>query len=868
LIRRALLIGAETAGLQGVGNDLDRMSGELSSWGFEIRRLDGERASRDGIIAGYRSLIADTAGGDAALVYFSMHGGIAQQSAPLAALDQLPARYQFIVPFDFEESVDGDFRGITALELSALQDELTHRTDNVTSILDCCYAGRMSRDPDMVPKALPRVQFADITGHLQGIDGGRLVAGLRAPAGNPLAVRLVAAGPDQSAFEYTVDGTEQRAGAFTVALCRALSKARNLPISWSTLMDALRRRVQTISPFQRPEAEGPSHRLLFSTDVTAAGAVAVLIDGERVSLAGGRFSDIDVGDRFSVMPPGSSAVRANQQIAVATVAGVTPSRSEILLEPGAVNLSVPPGAVAFPISRAERRYPVAVTGDGPGVDAVRQALRTASHVREMQTGDAKPLVTAHISNNAVTLRDGAGDLTDPDSVAVGDVVASLNRLARAAALRLLESGEGAEALTDAHDVEVLTTDVIGKWIPVAKSEVATVFVGPRIRVRLGNRSPSRLYFFVFDVGINGKVSLLSDPSGLALDRGEEYVVGRDEQPQLAGLPLQWAKGAPMDGARPESILVIVTSQHQDLGGLQQEGLRSVHRGHRSPLEQLVDQLSAGTSRDLSLPPSTLVRYAVHRYDLLLQPTSRPAEGSARFVIDERPDLSLQLASRSAVRPPRELAVRLLELQVHRNRAWGKADLYLDTLVITGGKKGAPPIYTSRTEKFTRVSDGERLSLEQLLIFHGPVRDYLDLAVWVTRNRANSLALSKMLNESLNSSDTQQALMTVSAWAGAAPQAAMAAAAIGATAKIVDVAYQLLSGAVGNSIGIYRNSLLAGERFGVGRHPTSGVLKAQDFSLSYEIIDVDGGRVITPAEARQLGWSSGDPVLPPSTSTPQ
>jgi hypothetical protein len=875
LTRRALLIGAQTAGLQGVGNDLETMAKELSCWDFQIRPLDGKDASRDGIIAAYRRLITDTADGDAALVYFSMHGGIAQQSPPAAASDELPERYQFIVPFDFEESVDGDFRGITALELSALQDELTRRTNNVTVILDCCFAGRMSRDPGMVPKALLRVQFADITAHLQRIDSRRLTAGLSAPAGNRAAVRLVAAGPDQSAFEYTVDGTgsadgtQRRAGVFTEALCRALTQARGLPISWSTFMDDLRRRVQTISPYQRPEAEGPSHRLLFSTDVAAAGAVAVLFDGERVSLAGGRLSDIDVGDRFSVMPPGSSAVSAEQQIAVVTVSAVTPSRSEVQLESGAVRASVPPGVVAFPLSRAERRYPVAVTGDGPGADAVRKALRTASHVREIQAGDADPLVTVHISNNAVTLRDGAGDLTEPEVIAVGDVVAGLNRFARAAALRLIKSGTGGEALADSHDVQVQTKDTGGQWTPLAESEVTTVFVGQRVRVRLRNQSRGRLYFFVFDVGVSGNVTLLGDPSGLAVDGGEEYVVGRDDQPQLDGLPLQWPAGVPENGPRAESILVIVTSQHQDLGGLQQAGFWVPRGGQRSALEQLVDQFSAGTTRDLSLPPSAFVRYAVHHYDLQLQPAPRPAEELASFVIDERPDLSSRLVSRSGgVRPPRELAVRLLELQVHRNRAWGKADLHLDTLVITGAKKGAPLIYASRTEMFPRVADGDLLSLEHLLIFHGPVRDYMDVAVWVTRSRANNLALSKMLDESLNSADTQQAFIALSTLAGAASQAAVAAAAIGATAKIVDVAYQLLSGAVGNSIGVYRNSLLAGERFGVGRHPASGVLRAQDFSLSYEIIDVDGGRVIAPAEAQQLGWSSGYPVLPPGTGTPQ
>jgi hypothetical protein len=71
-------------------------------------------------------------------------------------------------------------------------------------------------------------------------------------------------------------------------------------------------------------------------------------------------------------------------------------------------------------------------------------------------------------------------------------------------------------------------------------------------------------------------------------------------------------------------------------------------------------------------------------------------------------------------------------------------------------------------------------------------------------------------------------------AATAPQAATAVAALGAGAVIINTAYQLLAKATGDSIGLYRTSLLAVEAFGVGRHPTAGVLRAQDFSFWYEI----------------------------------
>jgi hypothetical protein len=843
--RRAALIGAQTGGLLGVGTDLDAMSAVLSARGFQVRRAEGESATRDGILAAYRGLIRDTAAGDAAVVYFSMHGGIAEQTTEEGAgADERPARYQFVVPFDFEASAEGDFRGITALELSALQDELTAKTTNVTVILDCCYASRMSRDLDLLPKALPRVQYADIAAHLARVGGSDLSGRRRDPVGNQSAVRLVAAGPDESAFEYSPHGAGTRAGVFTEALRKALTEAGDLPVSWSMVLREVRRRVQLLSPFQRPEAEGPSHRLLFRTEVAAAAAVPVLVDGPRVTLGGGRITDIDVGDVFAVMPAGSAAADPAGQVAVATVTGVAAARADVRLEWCNGATGVPAGAVAFPVGRANRRFPVAVAGDGPAADAVRERVHAASHVRGMEPGDAEPLATVQITGNTVTVRDRSGELTVTDPAGRLDpdgVVAAMNRLARAAALRLLESGQGPDALTDPFEVQVGTV-VAGTPRPLLAD--AAVAVDQRVFLRLSNHGPNRLYFFVFDVGVAGRVTLVTntDPSGIALDPGAEWVVGRDEQGALTGLPLRWPSSVPATGPRPETLLVIVTSRPQDLGGLQQDGVTASRGPGRSGLERLLDQVAGGGRRDLSPAPAAMVRYAVHRTDLLLHPYPLPGPEPRSFLLDERPDPSMLLTPRGGPRPPREVAVRIGQVLVHRNRAWGNADIRLDTLVITGGVgKGAPPTYCAHTEQFTRVRDTDRLSLDRLLIFHGPVRDYLDIAVWVTRNRANTLRLSQLLKENVNSPDLQQALTTTIGLAGAMPQAAVAAATIGATATIVDVAYRLLSAAVGDSIGVYRNSLLAQDRFGVGPHPPTGTLRAQDFSFSYEIIDVGGAR---------------------------
>jgi len=106
---------------------------------------------------------------------------------------------------------------------------------------------------------------------------------------------------------------------------------------------------------------------------------------------------------------------------------------------------------------------------------------------------------------------------------------------------------------------------------------------------------------------------------------------------------------------------------------------------------------------------------------------------------------------------------------------------------------------------------------------------------VSRDRSGSLALSDLLREELNAEDVRQAALQLAGLAMTAPHAAAAVMAVGGTAVIVNLAYRLLSGVVGDSIGIYRTSLLAAENFGIGRHPASGVQEAQDFAFAYEIV---------------------------------
>lgn len=356
----------------------------------------------------------------------------------------------------------------------------------------------------------------------------------------------------------------------------------------------------------------------------------------------------------------------------------------------------------------------------------------------------------------------------------------------------------------------------------------------RIWVRLCNTGPTRLWAFVYSVGGGGDIALLTnaDPSGLRLDPGQVWVVGRRaELGYTTGLAVSWPRTVSATVRRPESVVVIATSRQQDLHALTQEGVRG-RRGSESPLEALLGQIGDGGARDVEPDPEPgAMRYAVRHVEYLLEPAARPHTDACSFVLDERPDLSLALVTpRAAVEAPSTVAVRLAQLVVHRNRAFGTADVRLDALVLTAGPDGAP-VPKAGTWRFPRVRDGERLSFDNLLLAHGPVRNYLDVAVWLSRDRTKALDLASLLDRQLNDPAFVQA---AGALALAASPLAVAIASLGAVGTIVDLAYRALAAAVGDGIGVYRTSFLAHEAFGLGDHPVGGMRTEQDMVFRFRV----------------------------------
>jgi hypothetical protein len=416
-----------------------------------------------------------------------------------------------------------------------------------------------------------------------------------------------------------------------------------------------------------------------------------------------------------------------------------------------------------------------------------------------------------------------------------DVVRLLEVLARGERLKALPSGTGRARLSAKVSVE-LASHEDGKRIR-RRRHGERLFSDEVISLRIRNQSPSELFVWLFDVGVTGDITLITNqsPSGWRLGpkgtTDDTYTAGGE-----AGTALEWRPDVPRDGPRPEAFVLVVADRRQDLGALETpKGLR----GTRSGLDQALEEVRSGT-REWGAATGAVdgaLRYAVERVDFLLEAVPKPRIDEPAFEVDDTPDLSLRaLQPRGAVEPPKAVAVRLAELAVRRNGALFSASIRVDSLVLTADKDGQV-LANPTTMRFPNVADHDVLPLDNALLFHGDVNGFLDLALWVWRDDAKGRDLADLFATELGQQGTRDALRFVGGLVLAAPQVAVGVAAVSAVAGIVRMGAHLVAAATKREIGVYRTSKLAFESFGVGRMPPAGRKQAKDIEFAYEITEL-------------------------------
>jgi hypothetical protein len=846
MTKHALVVGSQTLGLRGAIGDSNAMAEMLGGLDFKVELCnDAQSASRDGILAAYKRLIERAESGHAAVFYYSGHGSRAVSRNKADAKTR--HSYQAIVPTDFEESTEDSFRGITDVELSTLLALLTKRTENATVFLDCCHSAAMSRDASARPKSLLYPRFINFERHIERAIAEGLPVELLSATGNTRAVRVVAAGESQSAYERPVGN--KMVGTFTEALLSALNEARGHRVTWDAIGRAIRERVLAIHPMQRPDVEGPRRRYLFDVEEAPRMGMFTIVatdQGPGAILRGGKLHGVQVGDEYAVLPNGAPPDPA-LRVATATVSSVDAGSATATLRFMKRNQDLPTGAHAILIRSAAPKRTIQVLADSSVRDVIASAIERTERFLVTDASSGSNFASVH-------MQDGQLQLTYPSGVSVVPAFAySAENVTRLVTnLRMLTAAHGLRALrTEGDNLPDSAVEI--RWGRVDAGEAieleqtgAVLSVGDHIFVEVTNRHPlkKKLYVSVFDIGLAQRIQQVTTswPAGFELDPGETFTLGQSASGTLKGVALGWSNQLPEDLLRSESLVVIVTDKPYDLSALETPGATSdwATNGTRSaggtPLQQLIRQLQYGGMRDVGTRGGA-DEYLVHHIDFELSPWRLPPPGKD-FLLDDRPANTTQMfVARRAPAATRTVAIRITDLVVHDTRTWfGDADLRLDTLVITRLPKGSRP-YRAETSRFKDVQDGKPLPLRNALVYHGDVRDFVDLRVWVSRDRDGSKPLTELLDEQANSAEFTTAATSLLVASGATPSASTLVAAVGATATLTTIAWRVLSEALPKSIGLYQTSLLAGERegFGQGRHPRQGMFPAQGFSFAYEVV---------------------------------
>ncbi|KAJ6140409.1 caspase domain-containing protein [Penicillium samsonianum] len=652
--KRALLISSPYNGLLGPANDIKLMSSVLGRKGFKLTECSGRNATRNSIKSAWSKLTQQCSDQDVVVIYYSGHGGLVQSPVrPAADSDQrangekAPWRYQFIVPIDYHETTENDFRGVLDVELSHLLRDTTQKTKNVTVILDCCHSGRMSRDPSLGTRAVPRYiaeqEHKRIGEYIEMLRKKGELKGETFLEGNPNAVRIVACNTSESAFEYeTMSGSWT--GAFTEALAQALQESDGQEVSWSTTLLRVGQLVNVRFPQQHPHAEGPHARMPFTLK-EASRTLLLRMEGSVGILSAGRVGGVRENNAYTIYPFISDAGEARTQIATGFVTNVAGFRSRVHLEFKGEEKSIPAeGAKAVLEQEALYEWPIEFPA---GLERLQLLVDESDYLRPRDADDKDPLAVIRQSGPTIEVVNSKGTpiaartAHDPNSLrqVFNDIVIDAEELARGQHLLGLDCENPEERLRHKIKIEFGLAVKGKRGRMIAQDGTGYLADGDRVFINLRNEGDNSVYISLFDVNVAGRISYLSrsSPSGIDLESGRSYTLGaKDLDRGLPGLPVTWPNQVPMSNKVDETLVAVVTSSPVDIGYLgnprSETEVRSSGKaaGTQSNLEQLIDTISSGQRRTIGVEEDApSIRYDVIQIPFTLRTT--PTDSYGRHV---------------------------------------------------------------------------------------------------------------------------------------------------------------------------------------------------------------------------------------------
>ena len=365
--------------------------------------------------------------------------------------------------------------------------------------------------------------------------------------------------------------------------------------------------------------------LPFSVRRAASGdSLPVTVRHGALLIEGASLLGIRAGDQF-VLQSADDATDFGAAAAQRLEAGVA-----VLRRPGGDRTPLPEGVRAVPRRLSGYRRPVRLNVPGPSGTDLAARVNSSARLTPAVPGETGFATVAAAPPGSLGVLDELGVPVRvsplPDDVAGrAAIVDLLEVMARGRALTELGSGDGDAMLADPADLSLAAVrDGVPTELPRYGARVPT---GERLSLRVRNLSDRPLFFWLFDVGVSLRVSLLTNaaPAGTRLGaRGEvddtRLVWG------VEGAPVSWPGDVPVAPAglppeRAETFIVVLADQPQDLSWFvtARAGERGA-RGPRSELELALDAVRIGIrempAAEGDSPP---LRYRVERISFFVVP---------------------------------------------------------------------------------------------------------------------------------------------------------------------------------------------------------------------------------------------------------
>jgi hypothetical protein len=610
--KRALLIGinayAHVPSLDGCTNDVALMRGVLADvFGFpqeQMTTLLNEQATREGILAAFDTLIANTGKDDLVVIHYAGHGSQMTDREG----DEPSGFDSTLVPVDSGRTPN-DNRDITDDEIHLKLVALGKKTSFTTLIVDACHSGTITRDafgakaraiePDRRPVAdlppspipgghLPRTRSAS-SGWLPLADKYVLIAGCR---------------DEERSYEYRPPEGEGAVahGALTYFLCQQLRQATS-GTSYRDVFEQASARVSAQNGEQHPQMEGRADREVFGVaELTPMTFLLVTgRQGDTVTIAGGAAHGLTVGSIYAVFPPGTKDSSAPPE-GTATVTAV-----HALTSDARVSGETTPGVIgshfrAFETEHAYGNFRLAVHLDSaPEADSHAAALRAAieQSPRLSVTPDATaaaarvyclPARTDVSSKSPVPQ---AGALGEPRWAVVGqtgDLLMPLNRLgdehtvvenletvAKYRQVLATENPDPQSRLRGRFQLELLRRSADGSWTvaePEPDGGQVAFDEGDKMAIRVTSRHDTPAYVSLVDFGLSGAVQVARQEESLRA--GGSYLIEGDLSfPAGAPFPFVDTVDHLREAEGVETLKLFVTAKPTDFTAIEQPGVRSV-----------------------------------------------------------------------------------------------------------------------------------------------------------------------------------------------------------------------------------------------------------------------------------------------------